>query len=272
MSRIRRFTCAQRGFHAVLIVAVVTQAGTGLARLYRQSGWGQALARGLGGAERVLAVHKLAGLVMVALLIAHGVYVLLRIDWSRGTDALRGPDSLVPRRSDLREAAQHVRWMLGRGLAPRFDRWTYWERFDYWAAVWGLCVMGGTGLILYDSVLSTRIVPGWGLNVALWVHRIEATLAMAHLFIIHFFVSHLRRRSFPMDLAMFGGSVALADAREDRPAWIERLERDGELRGRLVQASPPALRAAYYVFGACALSAGLLLLGVASVQLWRLAS
>ncbi len=67
-------------------------------------------------------------------------------------------------------------------------------------------------------------MPGWVFNVLLWVHRIEALLAIAHVTTIHFFIGHLRRHNFPMDLAMFEGSVDLEKARHERPAWVERME------------------------------------------------
>ena len=92
-------------------------------------------------------------------------------------------------------------------------------------------------------------LPGWVLNVLLWVHRIEAVLAIAHVTIIHFFIGHLRRHNFPMDLVMFEGSVDLEKVRHERPAWVARLEQEGKLQGNLIDSTPEASRAIYYVFG-----------------------
>src|SRR5210317_1195468 len=97
-----------------------------------------------------------------------------------------------------------------------------------------MVIIGVTGLLLAWPIAASRIMPGWGLNVALWVHRIEAILAMAHVFLIHFFIGHLRRHNFPMDRAMFEGSADLEAARHERPAWIARLEQSGKLDGVLV--------------------------------------
>ena len=83
----------------------------------------------------------------------------------------------------------------------------------------------------------------------LWIHRIEAVLAMGHVFLIHFFIGHLRRHNFPMDLVIFEGSIDLEKVRHERPAWVERMEQDGTLQSALVANTPLALRVTYYVFG-----------------------
>jgi hypothetical protein len=123
-----------------------------------------------------------------------------------------------------------------------------------------MMVLGGTGLILYKPTLSSLYMPGWVINIALWVHRIEAILAIAHVFIIHFFISHLRRHSFPMDLAMFEGSVDLEKTRHERPAWIERLEKSDRLQSVLVAEAKPGIRVLFYLFGFTALAFGVFLL------------
>jgi hypothetical protein len=111
-------------------------------------------------------------------------------------------------------------------------------------------------------------MPGWVLNGLLWVHRIEAVLAMAHVFIIHFFIAHLRRHNFPMDLVMFEGSVDLESARHERPAWVERLEQEGILQSVLVTGESGALRLVYYIIGFVIIIACLYLLvnGLANVR------
>lgn len=143
---------------------------------------------------------------------------------------------------------------------PQFDRWGYWEKFDYWAVFWGMAILGGTGLILAYSLYSTRFIPGWTLNVAFWIHRLEALLAIGHVFIIHFFIAHIRRHSFPMDRAMFEGTVSLDAARQEKPAWIARLEQNGELEAVLAPKPNRKLRFLYYLIGFAAVGVGLFLL------------
>ena len=247
--RIRRFTRAQRFSHAALIATFVTQTATGLARLFGGTAWGRTLASLFGGYNMTLQVHKWVGLFMLAAFGIHVIYMLGRIEWRRFPGSISGPDSLLPRFADVRQALQHLGWMAGKGPHPRFDRWTYWEKFDYWAVFWGVCILGSTGLILYNPVFSSRYMPGWVLNAVLWVHRIEAILAMAHVFTIHFFIGHLRRNNFPMDLTIFEGSTNFANVRHERPAWINRMHEQGTLQKTLVAGAPQTLRLIFYAFG-----------------------
>jgi len=252
---IRRFTPVQRLFHLLLILTFMIQAATGFGRLYIETAWGKSLAGVFGGYTGCLAVHKWVGILMLVLFLLHIVYAVVQI--ARGK--VRGRDSLLPRLSDVGEFLQHTAWIFGLARQPRFDRWTWWEKFDYWAVFWGMVILGGTGLILYDSVASSRVIFGWGINVALWVHRVEAILAILHVVLIHFFVAHLRRTHFPMDRAMFEGAVEVEDAQEQRPAWIERLRATGGLEGHAASGAPAAMRAVYFVLGYAVVVCGVVL-------------
>lgn len=116
------------------------------------------------------------------------------------------------------------------------------------------------GLIMAYPLFSTRFIPGWGLNVVLWVHRIEAIMAMAHIFSIHFFIGHLRRHNFPMDCSMFEGSVDLEAASHEKPFWVARLAHAGKLEELLVPQASIWQRAVFYLFGYTAIAVGLFLL------------
>lgn len=259
-NRIKRFTLLQRIFHLLLMLSFLVQAATGLARMYIETAWGKGLARVFGGYESALTVHIYVGIFMICGFVVHALYMLAIIDWKKFPGSLYGPDSILFRPKDLRDFFQHMGWFLGLREAPAFDRWGYWEKFDYFAVFWGMVILGVTGLLLAYPLASSRIIPGWGLNVALWVHRIEALLAMAHLFIIHFFIAHLRPHNFPMDRAMFEGSADLDAVRHERPAWIDRLRQGGGLDAALTTESLPAQRMLYYLFGFAAVAAGLFLL------------
>jgi hypothetical protein len=96
--------------------------------------------------------------------------------------------------------------------------------------------------------------------VVFWIHRIEAILAMGHVFIIHFFIAHLRRHNFPMDRAMFEGSVPIAAAREEKPGWIFWEQKKGQLAALLVSETTLVRRIAFYLFGYAAIAVGVYLL------------
>ena len=259
-NRIKRFSPLQRIFHLLLMLSILTQGTTGLCRMYIETSWGKGLSRVFGGYDASLEVHKYVGFFMICGFLVHTIYILFKIDWKKFPGVLFGPDSILPRFQDLKDFFHHIAWFLGLKDAPRFDRWGYWEKFDYWAVFWGMFIIGTTGLLMAYPFAASRIMPGWGLNVAFWVHRIEALLALAHVFIIHFFIAHLRRHNFPMDRAMFEGSVDLEAVRHEKPAWIDRIQSNGDMEGLLVAEAGLPQRAIYYVFGYAAVAVGVFLL------------
>jgi cytochrome b subunit of formate dehydrogenase len=259
-TRIRRFTPLQQLFHLLLILTFMLQAATGLARLFIETSWGKWLAWLFGGYEACRSIHIYVGIFMICLFVLHLFYVLAKVNWQEFPRSLFGPDSLLPRAKDIKDFFQHVAWFFGIAKAPAFDRWGYWEKFDYWAVFWGIPVLGITGLLLAYSLAASKIIPGWGLNVALWIHRIEAILAMLHVFIIHLLFSNLRRHNFPMDRAMFEGSADLSATRHERPAWVARLEQTGQLEANLVPEASKGRRAIFYIFGYAVIVVGTFLL------------
>lgn len=259
--RIRRFSPVQRLFHLFLLITFLIQSMTGLSRMYIETAWGRALSRCLGGYENARDIHIYVGLSMLCVFLIHAIYLIIKIDWKKIHHSLLGPDSLVPALIDIRRIFQHMAWFIGlKKKAPPFDRWGYWEKFDYWAVFWGMIIIGVTGLILAYSMAASRIMPGWVLNVAFWIHRIEAMLAMAHVFIIHFFIAHLRRHNFPMDRSIFEGSAGIKTVEHERPAWILRLKNEGRLNDVLVSEASLAAKIVYYVIGYIALATGIFLL------------
>ena len=259
-NRIKRFSPLQRIFHLLLMLSFLTQGATGLSRMYIETSWGKWLSLLFGGYESSLKVHKFVGIFMACGFLIHILYLLFKIDWTNFPGSLLGPDSLLPQLKDVKEFFQHIGWFLGAKKAPVFDRWGYWEKFDYWAVFWGMVILGSSGLLMAYSLASTRFIPGWGLNVALWVHRIEALLAMVHVFIIHLFIAHLRRHNFPMDLTIFEGSTDLEAARHEKPAWIERLKKAGKLESIMVPEAQVGWRALFYMVGYTAVAIGVFLL------------
>ena len=257
--KIKRFTILQRIFHLLLMISFLIQAATGVGRMYIETSFGQTLVAPFGGFYGALSVHKWVGIFMIALFVVHLIYLFVLL-LRPGRGSIRGADSIIPGLRDFKPVFQHIGWMFGIKKHPRFERWGYWEKFDYWAVFWGMIILGGTGLILYNPLTSSGIMPGWALNVAFWVHRIEAILAIGHVFIIHFAIAHLRKLHFPMDKAIFTGRAGLEANRLEKPAWIERLDKEGRLEKLTVsEASIPA-RVVAYVVGYSAILTGLYIL------------
>jgi cytochrome b subunit of formate dehydrogenase len=258
--RIKRFSITDRLFHFFLMLTFIIQSATGFSRLFITTEWGKKLSYVFGGYETALAIHKWVGILMILGFVIHTIYLMTRIDWRNPGKSIFGPDSLAPNVNDFKHFWRRILWFLGLGSAPRLDRWTYWEKFDYFAVYWGLPLLAVTGLMAMYPIETSRVLPGWFLNIALFFHRAEAILAISYIFIVHFFIGHLRPSSFPMNDGMFSGSVKLEEAIEEKPAWVERLKAAGSLKQ--METSPPATwyRVTYFVFGYAVLIFGIYLL------------
>jgi cytochrome b subunit of formate dehydrogenase len=136
---------------------------------------------------------------------------------------------MLPRKKDFADCIGMWKWFFVGGKKPKFDRWTYWEKFDYVAEVGGSFIIGVTGLMLWFPTFFSRFMPGWVFNVATIVHGDEALLALGFIFTIHFFNAHLRLEKFPVDDVMFTGRLPEEEFKEERGAEYERLEASGEL-------------------------------------------
>jgi cytochrome b subunit of formate dehydrogenase len=253
---VKRFDRVDRVTHALLIVSFLGLAATGMPLEFADTAWAGWLARLWGGVEVAGTIHRICATLMIALFTVHVARVLRKWIVNRDVGVLWGPRSMVPQPRDLGEMYQHFRWFVCLGPRPRFGRYTYWEKFDYWAVFWGMLIIGGSGLLLWFPLFFSRFLPGEVFNVALLVHGEEALLAVAFIFTIHFFNGHFRPEKFPMDLVMFTGSVTEAELKHERPAEWERLVASGQLSA--VEAPPPNPTVVAYgrLFGGLALVAG----------------
>ena len=167
---------------------------------------------------------------------------------------------MLPTKQDWQELTGTLKWFVGAGPRPRYGRWTYWEKFDYFAVFWGVAVIGTTGLMLWFPEFFTRFLPGWIINVATIIHSDEALLATAFIFTVHFFNTHFRPDKFPMDTVIFTGRVPVEELKLDRPREYEELMKTRKLKKFLVEPLPPVLVKAARIFGTLALITGLILI------------
>ncbi len=221
---VRRFSWWARATHAVLAAAVFALVLTGMPLRYPEAFWAKPLLALWHGHDGAAALHKLGA---VAFFAAGGMHVVgLLAAWLTGRFKLRsilGPDSILLRPQDIRNLVANLRYLKGQGPKPAFGRFTYWEKFDYFAEIWGLLVIGLSGLVMWFPVRAAQWLPGWIVNAALIFHAYEALLAMGFLFSIHFFNTHLRPDVFPVDPVIFSGNIPLMEVEHRYPGWYERL-------------------------------------------------
>jgi len=259
---VRRFDAYDRVLHGLLMLSFLGLAFTGLPLLFSDQAWARAIAHVLGSFEVAGWLHRVSALLLIVVFALHLVRIGRRIVLQHDYGVLWGPRSMVPRWKDATDLVGHVGWFLGRGARPRFDRYTYWEKFDYWAVFWGMGIIGASGLLLWFPQTFARIVPGWAFNVATLVHGEEALLAVGFIFTMHFFNGHLRPEKFPMDPVIFTGRVPETELEAERPEEYARLAGTGGLDA--LRTTPPdawVVRLGRTV-GTIAVLAGLLMLGL----------
>jgi cytochrome b subunit of formate dehydrogenase len=263
----RRFNTTQRIMHVVMIVSFFILALTGMALKFSYMGWAVVLSRILGGFDTMGLLHRIGAVVLLGLFIYH-----LRQTWIAIRHSGKGifgfifdRNSLMFNLTDIQQVWQSIKWFFGRGPRPEYGRYTYWEKFDYFAVFWGVFVIGSTGLMLWFPELFTVIFPGWTINVATIIHSDEALLAVAFIFTIHFFNTHFRPDKFPMDPVIFTGRVAVEELKHDKPAEYEEFIGNAspeELEQRITGPANPRLQRIAKIFGFTALTIGLTLIAL----------
>ncbi len=239
-----RFAPFERLLHFMVVSSFLLLVITGMPLKFYDAGWARVIFAVIGGPDTARMLHRFGAVVTF---IYFGLHLcsLAGKAW-RGRRSLRdpdtgrlrlrrlagviwGPDSMVPSMQDWRDFVAHNRWFFGRGPRPQFDRWTYWEKFDYFAVFWGVAIIGTSGLLMWFPTFFTRFLPGWILNIALIIHSDEALLAAGFIFSIHFFNTHFRIEKFPMDTVIFSGRISRNEMLHERKRWYDRLVSSGRL-------------------------------------------
>jgi cytochrome b subunit of formate dehydrogenase len=244
------------------MVTFLGLAATGMPLLFSDAAWARMLAMLFGGFYGAGLVHRFMGGTLLLAVVWHVGNVFWRA-FVRGESGLFwGPTSMMPQPRDVTQFFQQMKWFFGRAPYPKHEHFTYWEKFDYWAVLWGTAIMGAAGLILWFPVAAARILPGWMFNVALFVHGAEASLAIGFIFVVHFFNGHLRPEKFPMDLVIFTGTVTDQELKHERAGEYERISAAGGFQPLATAAPQAEVIKRGYFYGTIGLT-----LGIASIAL-----
>ncbi len=272
-----RFTPFERFLHLLVVSSFLLLVITGMPLKFYYTEWAKIMFRIMGGATTARVLHHFGALVTFAYFFLHLGSLLVnfwknrraichpetgKIELQRIWTCVFGPDSMVPSWQDWRDFVDHQKWFFGKGPRPQFDRWTYWERFDYFAVFWGVAIIGTSGLIMWFPEWFTRFLPGSIINIALVVHSDEALLAAGFIFTFHFFNTHFRIEKFPMDTVIFSGRISKSEMLHERRRWYDRLVASGRLHLHRVQDDWEARKAIAKGMGFTFFGIGLILLGL----------
>ena len=233
-----RFSLPQRYLHAIIGITFLGLAFTGLPLRFSHAPWATAVSSAVGGFGTIIFFHKVCAFVMTVAFLTHLANIAYRVVARREFGLLWGPNSMIPNWKDIKDFFGNLRWFIGLGPQPKFDRYAYWEKFDYWAVFWGMGIIGFSGYAMWFAPFFAKFIPGSWLNVALLIHGEEAILAVGFIFAIHFFNTHVRPDNFPMDLTIFTGRETEGELKHRHPEEYQRLAASGELK-QLQAATPP---------------------------------
>lgn len=256
--QVLRFSRFNRLLHIGMVISFLSLALTGMTLKFSYTSWAVFLSKLLGGFETAGFIHRFAATIMIIVFFSHIFELIFYKRKSAGSfkKLLFGPNTMLPTKKDFQDFIASIKWFLWLGPRPNYGRWTYWEKFDYFAVFWGMMVIGSTGLVLWFPEFFTKFIPGEFINVATIIHSDEALLATGFIFTVHFFNTHLRPEKFPMDICIFTGRVPLEEFKIDRPAEYEELVKKGELEKYLVEPYPDLVEKVIRIFGWIALSIG----------------
>ncbi len=212
-----RMSLAERCQHALLAASFIVLVYTGFALKFPDTwlfAWLVALEQG--SAIRGW-VHRGAAIAMILACLWHLAYLPTRRGRSLVAD-------MLPRPEDAREVWQNLGYLSGlRGDPPRFGRFSYIEKAEYWSLIWGSMVMIVTGFALWFETETMRFLPLWALDLATMVHYYEAWLATLAIIVWHFYMVIFNPDVYPMNWTWLTGKISLAMLRHEHPREYERL-------------------------------------------------
>jgi cytochrome b subunit of formate dehydrogenase len=211
----QRMTVNQRWQHLALLSSFTVLVITGFALKFPYSGLAEALAMG----EKLRSiVHRVAGVVLIGAGIYHLFYLAMTAD---GRRLIR---EFAPGPKDAFDAVATMRYYLGLGgEKPKFGRFSYAEKAEYWALIWGTVLMAVTGIMMWAKVTTGNLLARWWVDVATSIHYYEAILATLAIVVWHFYQVFLDPDVYPMNWAWYDGKMPVHRYRDEHPLDTEAL-------------------------------------------------
>jgi cytochrome b subunit of formate dehydrogenase len=228
---VERFNIHFRIQHVLLFTTFLVLAFTGWGLKYAQLDVSHWLIRLSGGAETAGLLHRVAGVILVSTFIYHLLYVFYRI--VSGKARFRQETTVVPMLKDATDLVQNFMYYLGMSKEPAtYGRFSYKQKFDYWAVFWGMAIIGSSGLALAFPIAASALIPefitGWIWQLLSIMHSDEALLAVVFILFWHFYNEHLKPEVFPMNWVFITGKLTKKEMRHHHALEYELMSKDQE--------------------------------------------
>jgi formate dehydrogenase gamma subunit len=203
-----RFPLARRIEHWVMMLSFTTLAITGLPQRFPSSTISIAFVSMLGGIETLRSIHHVAAIVMM-LGTAWHLLVFGYLAYVRRTRL-----TMLPTLQDAKDGWRSLLYNIGRAESPpQMGRYTFEEKMEYWAFVWGAIIMGVTGFMMWNPITTVRFLPGEVIPAAKAAHGGEALLAVLAIIVWHMYGVHIKR----FNRSMFTGKVTEEEMLHEHP-------------------------------------------------------
>jgi formate dehydrogenase gamma subunit len=214
-----RLTVNERIQHALLAISFIVLVVTGFALRYPDAWWVSIFFGDEPGSPMRGLLHRIAGIVCVLIGIYHVFYVIFT---RRGRDQLK---HLVPRPQDAKDMVSLMKYDFGLAEeAPKFGRYSYIEKIEYFGAIWGTAVMAVTGFVLWYDEFFSLLLPSWGVNVARVIHFYEAILASMTILVWHLYAVMFDPEVYPMNWSKITGYIPEDVMKHHHPLEWEEIE------------------------------------------------
>jgi cytochrome b subunit of formate dehydrogenase len=216
-----RMTLEERIQHGTLLISFLTLVLTGFALRFPDAWW-------VAGFRQISPVmfelrgilHRIAAVILVMAGLYHLYYIFFT---ERGKELIR---DLLPVWKDVTDAVGVMKYNLGFSKdKPKFARFSYIEKSEYWALIWGTLVMAATGVILWFDNTFLGLITKLGWDVARTIHYYEAWLATLAIIVWHFYFIIFNPDIYPLNLAFWKGTLTEEEMAEEHPLELEEIKR-----------------------------------------------
>ncbi|MDO8549216.1 MAG: cytochrome b/b6 domain-containing protein [Ignavibacteria bacterium] len=217
-----RMTLNERIQHALMALSFITLVITGFMLHFPDAWWVRHI-RDLSteAFEYRSLLHRIAAVVMIGISLYHIIYISAT---TRGRQFIK---DLLPRYEDLRDAIGIAKFNLGLSKEkPKLDRFSYVEKAEYWALIWGTIVMSLTGIIMWFDNTFIGLFTKLGWDVARTIHYFEAWLAFLSIVVWHFYFVIFNPDVYPMNTAWLTGKIPEEEMKDEHPKEYERISPD----------------------------------------------
>jgi len=221
---VERFSLNLRFQHLVMLLSIILLIITGIPLKFHETGWAAFVFFILGGINNSAFIHRIGASGLIFVGAYHLLYIIV---FKEGRYNFK---MLLPSLQDIKNFFTMISYYIGWSKEKaQFDRYSYVEKFDYWAVYWGMIVMIGSGLLLWFHNTSMALFPKFVIDIAREAHSDEGLLATLAIVIWHFYNVHLNPSKFPFNKSMFTGKITLAEIEEEHPLELKRLKTEHKI-------------------------------------------